>query len=90
METRRYTVTGRVQGVGFRFSARQTAWKLGIRGWVRNNPDGSVTIMAKADPGQLQVFESFLQRGPYGARVDTLAMEIADNADVGEEFHVRH
>ncbi|HDP96041.1 MAG TPA: acylphosphatase [Candidatus Aminicenantes bacterium] len=90
METRCYTVTGRVQGVGFRFTARQTARKLEIKGWVRNNPDGSVTVLAHAERHALDALESFLQRGPYGARVDGVDVEIVENTDVGEEFHVRH
>lgn len=60
-------VFGRVQGVGFRFNARNKARELGIRGFVMNRPDGSVYIEAEGDEAGSLEFISWCRRGPgYG------------------------
>ena len=51
LETRRYVVTGRVQGVGFRWFVEREAAQLGVTGWVRNREDGSVEVMATGTRG---------------------------------------
>lgn len=63
-------ITGMVQGVGFRWFVRERARRLGLSGWVRNLPDGSVEVAASGEPGQLELLRSELRRGPSGARVD--------------------
>ncbi len=70
--TRRYIVRGRVQGVGFRFFVEREAHTLGISGWVRNNFDGSVEVLATGTEEQLSALRSKLQKGPRAARVDQL------------------
>jgi acylphosphatase len=75
---RRYVVKGRVQGVGFRWFTDDAARREGVRGYVRNQHDGTVEIMAEADQEALLRFERAIRRGPGGARVDdveTLDME---------------
>jgi acylphosphatase len=67
---RRYIVKGRVQRVGFRFFAEHAAQREGIQGYVRNQHDGSVEIVAEGDAEALQRFEMAVRRGPAGARVD--------------------
>ena len=67
---RRYIVTGRVQRVGFRFFVENAAEREGIQGYVRNQHDGSVEIVAEGDAAALQRFEMAVRRGPAGARVD--------------------
>jgi acylphosphatase len=67
---RRFSVRGRVQGVGFRWFVEREARTLGIAGWVRNNSDGSVEVLAIGSRDQLQTLRSRLQRGPRAARVD--------------------
>ena len=67
-----FRVTGRVQGVGFRWWTRGVARELGLRGSVRNCPDGSVEIHAAGDGMALALFEQRLHRGPTGARVDAV------------------
>jgi acylphosphatase len=62
-------VHGRVQGVGFRYSAVRQAQALGLRGTVANTPDGSVEVVAEGDAASLERFLSWLERGPPGARV---------------------
>jgi len=88
MQTRRYVIMGRVQGVGFRFSTRRTALGLGIDGWVRNRLDGSVEVVARADQQRLEALESFLERGPFGARVDALDREISEEITVEKGFFI--
>lgn len=67
---RAYRVTGRVQGVGFRWWARREADALGLRGTVRNCPDGSVEVIVAGDAQALERLRSLLAEGPPGARVD--------------------
>jgi len=67
---RRYVVRGRVQGVGFRWFVEREAHILGISGWVRNNSDGSVEVLAQGTREQLLGLRSRLRQGPRAARVD--------------------
>src|SRR6202167_6416275 len=68
--TRRFLVRGRVQGVGFRWFVEREAHILGIAGWVRNNADSSVEVLAMGTRDQLVGLKSRLQQGPRAARVD--------------------
>jgi len=76
IEAKRYVVRGRVQGVGFRWFVEREAHLLGIAGWVRNNHDGSVEVMAQGTRDQLAGLHSRLREGPRAARVD--AVEVSD------------
>ncbi|HEY7615389.1 MAG TPA: acylphosphatase [Terriglobales bacterium] len=69
-EARRFVVRGRVQGVGFRWFVEREAHILGIAGWVRNNADGSVEVLAQGTRDQLLGLRSRLRQGPRAARVD--------------------
>jgi acylphosphatase len=70
LEERRFVITGRVQGVGFRWFVRECAQGLGVRGWVRNADDGSVIVEATADGPSLEQLAVRLGQGPPGARVE--------------------
>ena len=70
IEAKRYLVRGRVQGVGFRWFVEREAHLLGIAGWVRNNHDGSVEVLAMGARDQLLGLSSRLRQGPRAARVD--------------------
>jgi acylphosphatase len=72
IEARRYLVRGRVQGVGFRWFVEREAHTLGIAGWVRNNHDGSVEVLAQGTRDQLSGLHSRLREGPRAARVDNI------------------
>ncbi|HXE89512.1 MAG TPA: acylphosphatase [Terriglobales bacterium] len=72
MEARRYIVRGRVQGVGFRWFVEREARTLGIHGWVRNNADGSVEVLAMGTREQVTALRARLQAGPRAARVDAV------------------
>ena len=74
--TRRHlAVRGHVQGVGFRWFARQTAETLGLSGWVRNREDGSVEAEAEGTSDALDKFERILRNGNPAARVDEIATQ---------------
>jgi acylphosphatase len=70
IQSRRFVVRGRVQGVGFRWYVEREAHMLGVAGWVRNNNDGSVEVLAMGTRDQLSGLRSRLQQGPRAARVD--------------------
>ena len=76
IQARRYIVRGRVQGVGFRWFVEREAHILGIAGWVRNNHDGSVEVLAQGTRDQLSGLHSRLREGPRAARVD--GVEVSD------------
>jgi acylphosphatase len=78
MATRRYLVSGRVQGVSFRAATRHRARELGIDGHARNLDDGRVEVVASASDTALAQLESFLWRGPTFARVDAVEVEEFD------------
>ena len=66
-------ITGKVQGVGFRYFAHQKASEIGITGWVKNSRDGGVLIIAQGDETDLNTFIDFLQIGPARARIDNIS-----------------
>ena len=76
VEARRFVVRGRVQGVGFRWFVEREAHMLRIAGWVRNNHDGSVEVLAQGSRDQLSGLHSRLREGPRAARVDNV--EVSD------------
>jgi acylphosphatase len=63
-------VRGRVQGVFFRASAQREARRLGLGGWIRNRPDGSVEILAEGEEQAIRELYGWAQKGPSAARVD--------------------
>ena len=69
-------VSGRVQGVGFRYTCYHEARRLGISGWVRNVTNGEVEVWAESDSAEkLERFLQWLHKGPPGARVDFVDCE---------------
>ena len=70
MIARRYIVRGRVQGVGFRWFVDYEARQLGLAGWVRNNFDGTVEVLAVGSEQQQTALRRKLRQGPRAARVD--------------------
>ena len=72
---RRFLVSGRVQGVGYRFFAERAARREGLHGWVRNLPDGRVEAAAEGEADSVDRFEGQLRHGPSGARVEHLEVE---------------
>jgi acylphosphatase len=72
---RRFLISGRVQGVGFRYFTQAAARRGNIHGWVRNLPDGRVEAAAEGDEDAIARFEAALRHGPPGARVDGIDIE---------------
>jgi acylphosphatase len=83
-------VTGRVQGVGYRHFAHQTALNLGINGWVRNQPDDSVLIIAQADPEVIDTFIDFLYLGPTRSRVVQISKSKINTMPIFDTFSIRY
>lgn len=85
---RKYSITGRVQGVGFRWFTRQTADRLGVDGWVKNLRDGSVEVRAAGTAEQLARLEDRLREGPRSARVRSVESEEIDGDALGPGFRI--
>jgi acylphosphatase len=84
MRTVRLTITGRVQGVGYRMWAERTAIRLGIRGWVRNRGDGSVELLATGEDEAVSTLIEACRQGPRAAVVADVSVEDAeDDGSVG-------
>jgi acylphosphatase len=83
----RATVRGRVQGVGFRWSARAAADGLGLAGFASNQRDGSVLVEAEGSAENVDAMLDWLRRAPPGARVVSVGVErLPPTGDVG--FHI--
>jgi acylphosphatase len=78
-QTRRYFVSGTVQGVGFRFFAQREAEKLRVGGYARNLLDGRVEVLAIGTPAQLDGMKSALERGPRFSSVSGVREEAAQH-----------
>jgi len=83
-------VHGRVQGVSFRYYTQQTAQKLNIVGWVRNNSDGTVEVTAEDSVEQLQQFLDFLHQGSPAAKVEKVDVIWSDARGEFSEFRVTY
>ena len=86
---RRYLVRGRVQGVGFRWFVEREAHILQVAGWVRNNPDGTVEVLAQGSREQLAGLRSRLLEGPRAARVDDVEVSDAEAVPGLISFQIR-
>jgi len=86
---RRFLVRGRVQGVGFRWFVEREAHILQIAGWIRNNPDGTVEVLAQGTRDQLAGLHSRLREGPRAARVDQVEVSDAEPTPGLASFQVR-
>lgn len=86
--TLQISVYGRVQGVWFRASTREQALKLGLGGFVKNVPDGSVFITVTGERSAIEEFVAWCRVGPQMARVDNVRIEEVDETSF-EDFEVR-
>ena len=77
-------VSGRVQGVAYRFLAEKYAGRMGITGWARNLPDGRVEVLAEGSAENIEAFLERLREGPRMARVD--GFDVRREVSTGE-FH---
>lgn len=88
LTARRFVISGRVQGVGFRFFAREAAAAENLRGWVKNLPDGRVEALVEGDREAVERFERKIRRGPPSARVEDVAVSDEGTGSV-RSFEIR-
>ena len=87
MVSLRLTITGRVQGVGFRYAMQHEAARRGVRGWVRNRRDGSVEALVQGEARAVEALVAWARQGPPGARVSELqTTEVEEPAHSGFEL----
>ena len=91
-ETLRAVARGYVQGVGFRVFIRSLAWELGVRGYVKNMPDGTVKVVAAGSHAKLQRLLDEIWRGPAGAHTTSVDTDWTEGVASGlsPHFEVRH
>jgi len=68
-------IYGRVQGVFFRHNTKKVADKLSVRGWIRNQLDGSVEIIAEGDDKSVDGLINWCRKGPIGAKVENIEVK---------------
>ena len=85
----RLLISGRVQGVWFRASTREVATGLGLRGWVRNLPDGRVEVIAQGTDSQAESLIEWCREGPPGSRVARVEVFEVEPTDEPAGFEVR-
>lgn len=83
-------VSGRVQGVSFRAYTQQRAWALGLRGCVRNLPNGDVEIVAEGEREALEKLLEWARRGPSGAVVTDVQVEFSEADAAFPDFSIRY
>ena len=83
-------ISGRVQGVGFRFSALEQARRLGVTGWVRNTYDAAVELVAEGESDQLQQLVAWCHVGPRGALVTGVDERWVEHRGEFADFSIRH
>ena len=90
MQIRHYTILGKVQGVGYRYYTQDIAKTSRVRGWVRNQPDGSVECVAAGEISDLEMFEKKIRKGPPLSRVVNMERKILQSGeiDIPDEFSV--
>ena len=84
------TIKGRVQGVGFRQFVKQKALDFGIKGWVKNMPDGSVLVKAEASEKDMEPFVDHLRRGPSMSRVDNFLKDKMNVTSGFSDFGIKY
>jgi acylphosphatase len=80
-------ISGRVQGIGFRYSMADEAERLGVTGWVKNRRDGTVEAVVDGDPRALEAILAWARRGPRGARVTDV--QVSETTGGFERFETR-
>lgn len=81
-------IYGRVTGVFFRYNTKKLADKLNLKGWVRNNPDDSVEIVAEGSDEAIDSLIKWCRKGPLGARVDKLEIKEGEFKEEFKDFSI--
>ena len=91
MKVGRYLlIKGRVQGVGYRYHTQREAIKLGLRGFVKNLPNGDVRVCVEGEKETVEYFISFLKKGPGFADVDEIKITEYQNENKYKDFTVSY
>ena len=85
---RRFVVTGRVQGVGFRYFLRDAAMREGVTGWVTNRPDGCVEAWVEGEADAVMRMERAIRRGPPGAHVEDVKVAAEEPSGAYSRFDI--
>ena len=85
---RRLLISGRVQGVGFRWFTHDAALRDNVTGWVRNLPDGRVEAYLEGEAEAVMRVERALRQGPRGARVDTVYVDEEESSGAYRDFSI--
>ena len=83
-------ISGKVQGVGFRYFTRQNAMRLGVHGYAKNLPNGKVEVVAEGDKGTLDAFVKILWKGPPASRVEDVKVEARPHSGEYTSFGVKY
>ncbi len=86
---RRFLISGRVQGVGFRYYAEEVAAREGVTGWVRNLPDGRVEAYVEGEAEAVTRVERALRQGPRSARVEAVKVDTQEPSGLFLDFTIR-
>jgi acylphosphatase len=86
---RRLFISGRVQGVGFRWFVQETAAREGVTGWVRNLADGRVEAYVEGESDSVERVERALRQGPGGARVQNVRVDVEEPGGAYDDFSIR-
>ncbi|MDH5406572.1 MAG: acylphosphatase [Candidatus Aminicenantes bacterium] len=87
---RRFIISGRVQGVFFRWFAKEIADRLGLKGWVRNLPNGKVEVWAEGKEDKIRELRSHLQQGPPEAYVTSVQEKEEEPRRTYTDFSISH
>ena len=85
---RRLVISGRVQGVGFRWFTQEAAQREGVTGWVRNLPDGRVEAFVEGEAEAVERVDRALRRGPGGARIKDVYVDIEEPSGSFKDFSI--
>jgi len=86
---RRFTITGRVQGVGFRYFTQDAAIREGVTGWVQNLPDGRVEAFVEGDDEAVTRVERAIRSGPRGALVEKVRVQEEEASGTLKSFLIK-
>jgi len=82
-------ISGRVQGVGFRYFTRDAAMRDGVTGWVQNRPDGCVEAYIEGESDAVTRVERAIRRGPPGARVEDVQVDTEEPSGAYSAFLIK-
>ncbi|MCU0591163.1 MAG: acylphosphatase [Desulfobacterales bacterium] len=84
----RVVIDGRVQGVAYRFETQYAAERIGVNGWVRNRPDGTVQALFEGERARVEEMIAWCRRGPALARVTTVDVSWEDYCGDLSDFRI--